>query len=96
MIDHQWNDHVDSMNCLREGIYLRSYAQIKPEDATVRRLEHKHDGQHYRSGSADAAAHSEARAAAAGQSGSLTRNHFKKRERPVFHLEIPIRFFTRS
>lgn len=33
VIDHQWNDHVDSMNRLREGIYLRSYAQIKPEDA---------------------------------------------------------------
>ena len=33
VIDRQWNDHVDSMNRLREGIYLRSYAQIKPEDA---------------------------------------------------------------
>lgn len=33
IIDHQWNDHMDTMNRLREGIYLRSYAQIKPEDA---------------------------------------------------------------
>lgn len=33
IIDRQWIDHVDSMNRLREGIYLRSYAQIKPEDA---------------------------------------------------------------
>lgn len=66
VIDHQWNDHVDSMNRLREGIYLRSYAQIKPEDAYRQEgFERftKHDGQHYRSGSADAAAHSEARAA---------------------------------
>ena len=33
ILDHQWNDHVDAMDRLRQGIYLRGYAQIKPEDA---------------------------------------------------------------
>ena len=33
IIDHQWMDHVREMESLKQGIYLRSYANVKPEQA---------------------------------------------------------------
>lgn len=35
MMDRAWIDHIDAMSKLREGIYLRSYAQEKPLQAYV-------------------------------------------------------------
>ena len=33
VLDHQWIEHVDVMEHLKSSIYLRGYAQMKPEDA---------------------------------------------------------------
>jgi len=33
IIDRQWMDHVREMEALKQGIYLRSYANVKPEQA---------------------------------------------------------------
>jgi preprotein translocase subunit SecA len=33
IIDRQWMDHVREMESLKQGIYLRSYANVKPEQA---------------------------------------------------------------
>lgn len=33
IIDHLWMDHVREMESLKQGIYLRSYANVKPEQA---------------------------------------------------------------
>ncbi|MHC1735912.1 MAG: preprotein translocase subunit SecA [Erysipelotrichaceae bacterium] len=33
IIDREWMDHVREMEALKQGIYLRSYANIKPEQA---------------------------------------------------------------
>ena len=32
-LDHQWMDHVDNMDRIKRGIYLRQYASIKPIEA---------------------------------------------------------------
>ena len=34
-MDRNWIDHIDSMDKLRSGIYLRSYAQNRPLQAYV-------------------------------------------------------------
>ena len=100
VIDHQWNDHVDSMNRLREGIYLRSYAQIKPEDAY--RQEGFERFTNMMANITDQAVLTLLHIRSASRSRRSirklnSRNHFKKkRERPVFHLEIPIRSLLRG
>lgn len=33
ILDRQWMDHVDNMDRVKKGIYLRQYASIKPVDA---------------------------------------------------------------
>jgi preprotein translocase subunit SecA len=33
VLDNQWMDHVDNMDRLKKGIFLRQYASIKPIDA---------------------------------------------------------------
>ncbi|SJZ37360.1 preprotein translocase subunit SecA [Anaerorhabdus furcosa] len=33
ILDRQWMDHVDNMDRLKKGIYLRQYASVKPIDA---------------------------------------------------------------
>jgi preprotein translocase subunit SecA len=35
IVDRSWQEHIDTMSKLREGIHLRSYAQAKPLQAYV-------------------------------------------------------------
>ena len=35
IVDRSWQEHIDTMSKLREGIHLRSYAQNKPLQAYV-------------------------------------------------------------
>jgi preprotein translocase subunit SecA len=35
IVDRSWQEHIDTMSKLREGIHLRSYAQSKPLQAYV-------------------------------------------------------------
>lgn len=35
IVDHSWQEHIDTMSKLREGIHLRSYAQNKPLQAYI-------------------------------------------------------------
>jgi len=32
-VDEYWMDHIDAMDDLRQGIYLRAYGNVKPIDA---------------------------------------------------------------